>query len=59
MKSIPELMEGSNSEKNSRKKRLETTVRVRDSAINSDIPSDGYSWRKYGQKLIKGSPYPR
>ncbi|KAH7427932.1 hypothetical protein KP509_10G067600 [Ceratopteris richardii] len=43
-----------------RKHKNRRVVRVQSSSTKAaDIPTDEFSWRKYGQKPIKGSPHPR
>lgn len=34
-------------------------LRVVQTMSEVDIVNDGYRWRKYGQKLVKGNPNPR
>ncbi|KAG9155670.1 hypothetical protein Leryth_003952 [Lithospermum erythrorhizon] len=43
-----------------RKHRVRRSIKVPSISNKlADIPPDEYSWRKYGQKPIKGSPHPR
>ncbi|XP_054801054.1 WRKY transcription factor 44-like [Prosopis cineraria] len=37
----------------------EEPVRVVPSSADSEIVGDGFRWKKYGQKVVKGNPYPR
>ena len=50
----PKVSETASSQKTMTESRIivQTTSEV-------DLLDDGYRWRKYGQKVVKGNPHPR
>ncbi|RDX88143.1 WRKY transcription factor 44, partial [Mucuna pruriens] len=55
-----ETNENSEATKTMQQKITEEDQKALTSSVNCDRPSyDGYNWRKYGQKQVKGSEYPR
>merc|ERR1719160_694408 len=47
------------SDEGSKKDQAKDTRTVVETESKSDQIDDGYRWRKYGQKLVKGNPFPR
>ncbi|GAV84194.1 WRKY domain-containing protein [Cephalotus follicularis] len=64
-KSIPSLAETNKSHQTTESSKMasqnvEEDPKTSHPSANTDRPSyDGYNWRKYGQKQVKGSEYPR
>ncbi|KAI4301511.1 hypothetical protein L6164_034784 [Bauhinia variegata] len=61
---VSSVLKPENQASKKRKTVQKTVVKVRigenvSKLKNEGLPSDLWSWRKYGQKPIKGSPYPR
>ena len=58
-KAVPKKPAAKARERKTERKKQESSKTVIRTETDSDQIEDGYKWRKYGQKVVKGNPHPR
>lgn len=57
-RNISRIVEVQNPEQTNSSHRIESRIIIQTTS-EVDLLDDGYRWRKYGQKAVKGNPHPR